>query len=277
APVEDVVDQVSDSLADAADPVVDIVDEVADSLAGSADGAIQDIADGAGDVTDGVNDAIADVTDQVTGGASDLGDSLLDSLLPDSGSGDNPLVEVDLALSTGDSAAGDTSADGEGALLDINGATPLSSDDVGGGGYIDELLSGSDAEVSVGGGETIDVVEVVDESGLTEVVPDTGLVDEGALDVDGVLDPISDAVSDATDLLDGLGGDADLSIDISDTGDVNGDLISDLTLDSGLDDAAGDILGGSDLPEPDVNLTEGLPLVDDSLGSLGHLGGGLFG
>lgn len=300
--LDDILDEVSDGLDEAIGSIADPLDGAADDIEEVVEDVLDGVGEAIGGVTDGLGDTLEKVADPVDdllgggealdglgdiigdllGGAGDEGtsdgDGLLGGLLP--GGGEDPLVEIDSALPlNGDNATGDTAEDGEGSLLDIDIVAPLDTGALADADSLGDALDGAGADISLGGGDSIDPVELVD--GVLEGVDEAldaadsdGITDD--LDVDSLLTPLNETVDSVLDLLDAQESETGLSLDISDTGELGGDLIGDIIINDG-----DGLFSGSDesldLPDPDAILSEGLPLVDEGLGGLLGGGGGLFG
>ncbi|MCK5747214.1 MAG: hypothetical protein KAH44_13415, partial [Oricola sp.] len=174
----------------------------------------------------------------------------------------------------GDGATGDTDADGEGSLLDVDIVAPLDGETLAEADGLGDALDGVETEVTLGGDTTVDPVDLADDAidGADEILDAA----EDLLDVDSLLSPLEDAVDGAVDLIDAQEGETDLSLDVSDAGEIGGELIGDIIIDDG-DGLVSDLGDGLDLPDPDAVLSEGLPLVDEGLSGLVGGGGGLFG
>lgn len=293
---EDILDDVAGGITDPLDGVTEGGGEIVEDILGGAGDAVDTITDGLGDAIDTITDPVEsvlggdgsgggleDVVDTATGAIDDLlggdgGGGVLDGLLP--GGGD-PLIEIDSALSlNGDGATGDTAADGEGTLIDIDTVTPVDIDTIAGAGDIGDILDGAETEISLGGADPIDPADIAGDiiDGADETLDTLGGEDSllDGVDVGGLLSPLGETVDAALDLLDGQEAETDLSLDISDTGEIAGELIGDIVISDG-DGLLPDLGGGFDLPDPDAVLSEGLPLVDEGLGGLGGGLGGLFG
>ncbi|MGE0408239.1 MAG: hypothetical protein AB7P23_03130 [Amphiplicatus sp.] len=269
-PVEDVLEHVGGAvdvvdtpvLDEAGDFVGDIAEEAGDVAQALTEPALQSIEEVANDT-----DALLD---DVTDGVGDLLDSVLSA-------GGDPLVEFDLAASTDGSAAdnGDTSEDGEGALLDLNVVAPTDLAAAEGvGDAVQTVLEETDAELSLGGGETIDSVDLV-ENALNETDLDFE-ASEITVDVDALLAPVDGTIDDALDLLGEVNIDSELTLSDEGGEELIGDLALNVDSEDGL---VSELLGGTDLPEPDSVLSEGLSGLDEDFGGLvGGSGlGGLFG
>lgn len=283
APVGEVVDEVGEVIDDVTAPIEDVVTDVLDAVGDALDDnvgdAVEDVTDGVTDVVEDIaSDPVAPVVDSGTDAVDDVTD-IVDDILSGGEGGGDPLIEIDtgLSLNGGGDPGGDTAEDGEGTLLDVNIDSLLETDSVD---DLDGALDNNTAELSLGGSDTVDLVdegqEILDEAGVDL----EGVGEFEDVDVDELMEPLAQVVTDAQNDLDGMDGGGDLSLQLSDdgdlTGDLTGELIGDIVVDSGGEDLSGGF-DGTDLPDPDSVISEGLSLVDDGLSGLGDGGGGLFG